>query len=883
MTAKNVAIEIVTGDAYVRRLAGEGALAPEVECARTSAAWVMNKSCQIERVAANTPRAAYLSQGQGSGGVGDYHGWLVEPGRTNQLVYANPNSITPTGWSSFNLGGAAVVTLVNAFGLNAIRFNVTATGRRAITDNVSLTAIRTYCISAYVNLDTFTGNPAQQLLWASAFSGATITGAATVANADEDGRIWFYLTTGFDTSGTIWVGPGAVSNATPGVYEITGWQCEEVPDTGCLPSSLIVTGATTATRAAEKLVIDGDEYAGMAFIGGDYSPLVVQGENRLSPSITSTIWSASDGTSNNQSRLRAAANTYSAQVVNGGVVQRDSGLVVAAAGDRVTVANGGVGQLLYVDNGLEGFTFGGTLPTTTDRLEIGATPDGEAHFVIRDLFFCKTLGAYSNSTDASVSAGFANNGTFSRTTKISLFPVADDQHEPRLLEAPEYRVEGGSWIWGTRTRTQVGDATVANPDGALNYILRDVSRGTVSTIKVGDRSAAYADYQDVAKVEVDAVSESEGGDIVISFASPDIRLCEFINQRIYAAAPNTNIVGDPRPITFGRCRQVGAIEFDPTGPTYHVHDQIFDGTSFAISEVQSNGNPASALDWSVDDFGFTMSVTPSGRVTAYISEGVYGNTTNEVIEGILGDAGAYSRGRFIDFDATELQAITDAFSNPTAGMFIDRPVTVKDALHWFLDPFLAMVYVDATGKLRFARIQDPAGGSPVLTIAKENVDAGTWPAREDDSMPGLTGRFAGRKNWAPIPRESVAGALSLSAQADASAEYRLHSIIPRTEFSRFYGWAAESEALETGLDEQTALDAVSDNVRATCLPAVAGKRQFYRLRASFDEIPLVSLGDVVTVEWPDINPLVSTDTDQLMVAGFRSRFGSNQMEFTLWA
>lgn len=878
MAAKNVVLELVTTDPYLRRLAGEGLLAPEVQCVRSGAAWTMNKTCQIERVASHTPRAAYLSQGQGNGGIGDYYGWLVEPARTNFLLQSNPNAVTPTGWSAFSFGGSVTATLTSAFGLNAIRFNVTSTGRRAINANVSLTAVRTYCISVYVNLDTFTGSPSVPLLHATGFSGATLTGTPSVANADADGRVIMYLTTSFDSAGIIWVGPGAVSNATPGIYEITGWQCEEVPDTSCKPSSLIVTSNASVTRNAEKLVIDGEDYTAMDLIGAGYSPLVLQGENRLSNTVSSTVWAATDGTINEQMRLAAIGHSYTAEIVTGGVVQRTSDSILASAGDRVTVTNS-IAQIVYVNNVLQSFVFGGTMPSTLDRLEIGSTPNGEAHFVIRDLFVQRDFGYYGS---AGTSPGYAKDGSFTNTTKVSLFPVLDDQHLPRLLEAPEYRVDGGCWLWGSRTQTQVGDALIANPDGVLNELLRDTARGATTLIKVGGVAAPYADYETVASVEIDAVKEGSSGEIVISFASPDIRLCEFINQKIYATSPNSNIVGDPRPITLGRCRQVEAVEYDPSNLTYHVHDQIVDGTSFTISEVQSNGNPASALDWAATDYGFDMNVTPSGKVTAYISQGVYGNTTREIVEGVLGANGAYTRGKFINYDASELQAITDDFSNPIAGMFINEATTVKDALHWFLDPFVTMVYVDATGTLRFTRLEDPAGGTSVLTITPENFEALTWPAREDDSMPGLTGRFSARKNWSPIARESAAGALSLNDQATVASEYRLHSTIGRAAFGTFYTWASEAPALETGLDEQGALDAVAANVQALAGPFV-GKRQRYRTRVVFEELPVVRIGQVVTIEAPEISPAINNNSHKFQVVGVRYRFGGNSMEFTLWA
>lgn len=155
-------------------------------------------------------------------------------------------------------------------------------------------------------------------------------------------------------------------NGTSGVF-VWGAQLEA----GAFPTSYIPTTSATVTRSADVASITGTAFSswyrqdeGTAFV------------NAINPATSTTLYAASDGTTNNRIQADAGTNTRIARVVTGGTTQASNSIAYTFGAQQQFA-------LSYVLNSIN-FANAGTLGTedtsatipTVDQLRIGANPTG---------------------------------------------------------------------------------------------------------------------------------------------------------------------------------------------------------------------------------------------------------------------------------------------------------------------------------------------------------------------------------------------------------------------------------------------------------------------------------------------------------------------------
>lgn len=171
-----------------------------------------------------------------------WRGLLIEGPATNLLTRSNPDAGPPTGWT---LVGTAptLVTSTKIASHNALQCTGTGTSSY-VSQNVVLATNTTYTLSVFV--EALSGTPGA-IMNAVSFVGATGTLSYTPTVADVGKRVSMTFATTTDNTGAVRIGAGT-GGAVTGSVTLTGWQLE----TGDTPTSYIETGATTATRAAER-------------------------------------------------------------------------------------------------------------------------------------------------------------------------------------------------------------------------------------------------------------------------------------------------------------------------------------------------------------------------------------------------------------------------------------------------------------------------------------------------------------------------------------------------------------------------------------------------------------------------------------------------------
>ncbi len=300
--------------------------------------------------------------------TGESLGLLVEEQRTNlALNTVLAGGTTPTSWSLGSTGVPTVVSSVygNADGSTALSFATNA-NRNHITQTVALAANTTYVFSVLVeSVVNYAGTNANVISLNNPPAGSTITAAP--GNPAVGQRIT--ATVAVDaTAGNVQIriGLGVGSNAT-GTIILSRPQLEA----GAFPTSYIPTTTAAATRSADVASITGANFS--SWYRQDEGTVFV---NAINPAASTTLYAASDGTTNNRIQADTGTNTRVARVVTGGTTQANNTIAYTFGAQQQFA-------LSYVLNSIN-FANAGTLGTedtsatipTVDQLRIGANSTG---------------------------------------------------------------------------------------------------------------------------------------------------------------------------------------------------------------------------------------------------------------------------------------------------------------------------------------------------------------------------------------------------------------------------------------------------------------------------------------------------------------------------
>ena len=352
---------------------------------RASSATYIDSAGTLQTAAVDVPRFDHNPT------TGESLGLLVEEQRTNLLLRSE--EFDNASWNPPDPSIATVTpnaqTAPNGT-LTADTF-ATVSGTPAIFQAVACLASTAYTWSFYVKLGTMA---AADFRFAvrddtnGAFIAADIAPSITPVTTE-----WRRVTYTFTTPvGCVLVRP-YLYRFSPATYGTTVHLWGAQLEAGAFATSYIPTTTAAATRSADVASITGANFSswyrqseGTVFV------------NAINPALSTTLFSASDGTANNRIQADAGISARVARVVTGGITQANN-TIAYTFGTQQQFA------LSYVLNSIN-FANAGTLGTedtsatipTVDQLRLGANPTGAGALnstIKRLAFFPQRL---SNST-----------------------------------------------------------------------------------------------------------------------------------------------------------------------------------------------------------------------------------------------------------------------------------------------------------------------------------------------------------------------------------------------------------------------------------------------------------------------------------------------------
>jgi len=413
-----------------------------------------------------------------------------------------------------------------------------------------------------------------------------------------------------------------------------------------------------------------------------------------------------------------------------------------------------------------------------------------------------------------------------------------------------------------RVQRQFGEIEIANGDGSMDSIVRNNAvDGRRVRILYGPMMGSYTDFGVIADV------------LGVTWQADEERVRLVVRDRTYSlekplqtnlydgaggAGGTIEIKGKPKPLMFGRCRNVTPVLIDPTNRIYQVHDgkakavdMVYDrGTSITFDAVAGDAASYGAL--------VSLSVT-AGQFATCLDEGMF-KLGDDPAGLVTADCRGSADPDYIDtFDTIALRLILsfagigEEYVN--AGSFASA-ATIGGEMGIYLD-INELVSTEAVlnrlahatgswwgtgrdGRITAGRLKSPAGESPVFYFRADHI---IRLSVISSPIPRYSQVVGYKKNWTVQRGEDLAGAV-LDRRQELAEPYKA-SAISDIQIKVRHQEALDPPVLETIYESQTDADALRDekfNLHKV-------DRQMFELtckRLGF----LFTLGQIVNVTYP---------------------------------
>lgn len=454
------------------------------------------------------------------------------------------------------------------------------------------------------------------------------------------------------------------------------------------------------------------------------------------------------------------------------------------------------------------------------------------------------------------------------------------------------------WEWqaplepedGARAQTAFGEIEIANGDGALDGL---VAEGAVDGRRVTVRRGPVMGrgHSTDFLVAIDAVAVAwEGDDATLRLQLRDhtytleLPLQTETYEGTGGLEGTEDLAGKPKPLLFGRCRNVTPVAVDPTVLLYQAHD----GPMLAVDGVFDRGvalpldadypDPASLMAASIPD-GFhatclahgliRLGAPPDGLVTADArgdAEPFYADRLDTIALRILIDRAGVPAGRI----ATSTFAGAGALGGEM-GLFIghaERPTT-SEVVSRLMGAVAGWWGQDRQGRIRAGRLTAPERQPPVMTLGPADIIA---IERLAWLPPRWRVRAAWRPNWTPQQLDLAEGVTPERRQflAEADRVVESHDLQVRIRHRE----ARDPEPLRTFYEHEQDAKATTDFLMELlgedrALWSVTVKRIGWR----------AAMGRAVQVRYPRFE---LAQGRRLLVVGIREDADREETRLTLW-
>ncbi|WP_024296640.1 hypothetical protein [Methylomicrobium lacus] len=293
---------------------------------------------------------------------------------------------------------------------------------------------------------------------------------------------------------------------------------------------------------------------------------------------------------------------------------------------------------------------------------------------------------------------------------------------------------------GGAASASVGELTLVNNDGELDYLTGYAVNGRQLIIKVGDASAAYASFATVLKgLMQQAAMEWER----VSIRLRD-RYAEFdkpIQTLAYAGTNSlpaglegsTDLKDAAKPLFYGRVNNVTPTLINSSRLLYQITTgalaeivNVFDAGAYLGREadytnqtdMETNSPSAGCFRiWTAGGI-FRLGSSPAGSITATAWEynTIEGSTAAQIAYRLATGPGGVSAGDTVAADYTAL----DGQNAGSVGLWIEPGMTIAEALDRITASVGGWWGFDQLGRFRLARFDAPSGGA-VATLTDVEI------------------------------------------------------------------------------------------------------------------------------------------------------------------
>lgn len=442
-----------------------------------------------------------------------------------------------------------------------------------------------------------------------------------------------------------------------------------------------------------------------------------------------------------------------------------------------------------------------------------------------------------------------------------------------------------------RVALQVGAIEFANGDGYLDSVVNTFAvDGRNVTILSGDRGDARSAF--TTMFSGSAIRYDTGDDLVRLIVRDNGYLLDVpIQPTLYGgtggADGTSGLAGRPKPLAYGRVRNVTPALIDPTNLVYQIHD----GATQAIDAVYEGGGSVTlgsnyatydalvAATLTAGTYGtclaqgmFRLASNPSRQITADVqgddAGNVYVSTTGAICQRILTTRGGLATAAL---DTASFTAL-DAAVTGTVGIYLtDASMTVSGALSALMAGVAGWWGGKRSGLIAVDRLTAPS--SPTLSLTQVDVlEFGVVPLPNSTNPLNWQRTVNYQRNWTVQATDIVGSVTQDRRQFLNLANRRVTSSNSALRIS--YLQAVDGPVVQSWFDSSADAQSLAD-----FLMILHGAiRDIFQVTVSAPGYS-IDIGDVVNLTYDRQGLAGGRD---FRVIGISENFATRRMTLTLW-
>jgi hypothetical protein len=425
-----------------------------------------------------------------------------------------------------------------------------------------------------------------------------------------------------------------------------------------------------------------------------------------------------------------------------------------------------------------------------------------------------------------------------------------------------------------------------NSDGALDDLRQNPINGQKAKVLFGRPTDAYADYKSL----FDGVGTvwSQGRDVLTAnVRSRGANLEVPIQTTLYTgtggASGDATVEGQPKPLIFGKVRNVTATLIDAQNLVYQVHDGevasiddvydraaslTFDSSAGDVADYQALVNATiSAGEYAISTATglFRLGSSPDGQITADVTG------LNTAIDNIVLDI---VRNYAVEMESRISTASVTGFGtlrSGTVGTFIgsNERATIADVLDQLVAGLAGIPGYNRRGQFVIQRLRDPSTLPASLSLGHSDI----LSLRPRDTLvPRWRQRVAYKRNWT-TQQSDIAGAVSDDRRQFVQNRF---STVAASDTSVRDGWpnANDPDPLMSPFDSSSDAQTLADDLLALhgvgreLVDITVGRLGF-----------TVNSGQIVSIPWPRWD---SNNSKRFAIVGIEERPREGTITLTGW-